>query len=240
MGQYYKAIFLSNDGKINGWTESFGGVKMMEHAFQDEPVVRFIQDKIYNKPTAIVWAGDYAEPEEIPCSLENAINALHYIIRNHSELHSSDQHYVEKAKAILARKYTENFNDDDCICMTFALNSYRKNLYTMCDDVVYKHMPYNIYDANYYKLHKYLLNHTKKEYIDVLKNNNQDEEQYEKDKASRLHPLPLLTAETGTGGGGDYRGVGVEDVGIWARDLISTADEVPEGFTELEVKFSWY
>jgi GDP-D-mannose dehydratase len=101
MGQYYKAVFLSNDGKIIGWAKSFGGVKMMEHAFQDEPVVRFIQDKIYNKPTSIVWAGDYAEPEEMPCSLENAINALHYIIRNDKEINTSDKHYVEKAKEIL-------------------------------------------------------------------------------------------------------------------------------------------
>ena len=115
MGQYYKAIFLSNDGKINGWTESFGGVKMMEHAFQDEPVVRFIQDKIYNKPTAIVWAGDYAAAEEPSCSLEKAMGALRHIIMHSSELNEFEKHYVEKAKSILARKYTEKFNDDDCI-----------------------------------------------------------------------------------------------------------------------------
>jgi hypothetical protein len=61
MGQYYKAVFLSNNSKVIGWTESNGGLKMMEHAFHDEPVVEFIQEQIYNKPSKIVWAGDYED-----------------------------------------------------------------------------------------------------------------------------------------------------------------------------------
>ncbi len=41
----------------------------------------------------------------------------------------------------------------------------------------------------------------------------------------KIHPLPILTAETDGGGGGDYRGqdpLGV--MGTWARDSISMED----------------
>jgi hypothetical protein len=241
MGQYYKAVFLSNDRKIIGWSENQGGSKMMEQAYQTEPYILFIQQKLYKTPMRIVWAGDYAPAEDV-YSLEEAINALKYIIKIKDIIYESDRHYVEKAQRILSRRYTEGFDTSDCECMTFAINNSRRNLFNICDA---KHDLFISYDPNVYKyahLHRYLINHTKNEYIDIDTSYNYDSDSDSDSEAyyhteHKIHPLPLLTAEVGTGGGGDYRGKANEYVGYWARDVISSSDEVPEGFTKLVVEF---
>lgn len=74
--------------------------------------------------------------------------------------------------------------------------------------------------------YKYLINHTKKQYV-------------VKGKPGRLviHHLPLLTAEGIGRGGGDFRGDGEEHVGAWARDVISVECEVPEDYEEVYFHF---
>lgn len=67
----------------------------------------------------------------------------------------------------------------------------------------------------------FFVNHSKREYIDMR-------------KFHRYHPIPLLTAEGNGRGGGDYRGLNEEYVGIWARDTLSVEEEVPADFTELQ------
>lgn len=74
------------------------------------------------------------------------------------------------------------------------------------------------------KNYDYLVNHTKKEYVI-------------KTKQLTYHPLPFLTAEGNGLGGGDFNGIGKELVGIWARDLISLEENIPNGYTELECNF---
>ena len=73
------------------------------------------------------------------------------------------------------------------------------------------------------KEYRYIINHTKKQYVDK-------EKQY-------YHLLPLLTAEGNGRGGGDYSGDGEQFIGIWARDVISVEKEVPEDYTKLECNF---
>jgi hypothetical protein len=73
------------------------------------------------------------------------------------------------------------------------------------------------------KEYRYIINHTKKQYVDK-------EKQY-------YHPLPLLTAEGNGRGGGDYYGQGEKLVGTWARNVISIEKEIPEGYTKLDCKF---
>ena len=72
----------------------------------------------------------------------------------------------------------------------------------------------------------YLVNHTKKIYIDCdeYKANATDKDGW------CVHPIPLLTAIGNGLGGGDYRGVNVEEVGCWANDLISVEDTIPDGY----------
>lgn len=71
---------------------------------------------------------------------------------------------------------------------------------------------------------KYIINHTKKQYVVV---NDNDE----------IHPLPLLTADGNGRGGGDFWGTPQDMVGIWAYDVIECNDGAPDGYEEIYVKF---
>ena len=73
--------------------------------------------------------------------------------------------------------------------------------------------------------YRYIINHTKKLYIDKKKCENM------------IHPLPLLTAEGNGRGGGDYYGTNLELVGSWARDVISVERVMPIHFKELVCGF---
>jgi len=71
------------------------------------------------------------------------------------------------------------------------------------------------------KEYKYIINHTKKLYVN-------------KDKYNLYHPLPLLVAEGNGRSGSDYVDKPDEDfVGMWARDIISIEKDKPEDCIEL-------
>jgi len=75
----------------------------------------------------------------------------------------------------------------------------------------------------------YIVNHTKKQYVIKPKRSSIYE--------TMFHPLPLLTAEGNTRGGGDYYGRDAKLIGIWARDMISVEKEYPSDYTELKCDF---
>lgn len=78
---------------------------------------------------------------------------------------------------------------------------------------------------NDYLMRYYLVNHTKKIYLDC--------DEYYNDCVSDgwcIHPLPLLTAIGNGLGGGDYREDDDWQVGQWANDVISVEETVPEGY----------
>ena len=70
----------------------------------------------------------------------------------------------------------------------------------------------------------YVINHSKKQYVEVPPRGN-------------FHPLPLLTVDGNGCGGGDYSGTEMDKVGIWAYDIIQCGNEVPDGYTKLNVNF---
>lgn len=82
----------------------------------------------------------------------------------------------------------------------------------------------------------YLINHTKKEYIDCTKYFNASV-MHTKYGDWCLHPLPLLTCIGNGLGGGDYRyktdDSTEEYVGYWAWDEISIEDKPINGFEEI-------
>lgn len=81
---------------------------------------------------------------------------------------------------------------------------------------------------------KFLVNHDKKEYIDI-------EHYTEKSMYDDWcpHPLSLMTAMGNGRGGGDYYSpVNADMIGSWAMDTISVEDEAPSDFKELDVWFS--
>lgn len=70
----------------------------------------------------------------------------------------------------------------------------------------------------------YLLNHTKKQYVD--KNKIESVEQW--GSTWRVHPLPLLTADGNGRGGGDFTGDDPNNlVGSWAGNRISVSKIKP-------------
>ncbi len=67
MGQYFKAIILSEDGTHVRTYVRPSYAKLMEHSYFGDPVMNTImwllsEDGMYYK-SRIVWAGDYADPE---------------------------------------------------------------------------------------------------------------------------------------------------------------------------------
>lgn len=74
------------------------------------------------------------------------------------------------------------------------------------------------------KKNRYIINATKKEFVDKAKcpyflwNGTHK---------YTLHPLSLLTAEGNGRGGGDYEGTNMELIGSWSRDMISVSNTKP-------------
>lgn len=75
----------------------------------------------------------------------------------------------------------------------------------------------------------FLINVTKKQYIAI------DNE--EGSWGAKIHPLPLLTAVGNGKGGGDYRGINEEQVGIWADDVLYITDNPPKDYGRIEIPF---
>ena len=79
---------------------------------------------------------------------------------------------------------------------------------------------------------RFVLNHDKKCYIDLVeyeKNNlpcTEDDEWH-------FHPIPLLTAVGNGRGGGDFSGIGEEDIGCWAGDLLEVQCARPNGYRDV-------
>ena len=78
---------------------------------------------------------------------------------------------------------------------------------------------------------RYVVNHTKKEFVDKHKVSEISDW-----KGAKIHPLPLLTCEGNGRGGGDFRGEN-QYVGTWARDVISVEGGKPKGYTEIIPSF---
>jgi hypothetical protein len=96
-----------------------------------------------------------------------------------------------------------------------------ENLHNIANNEPQKeYIPKNIISNEY----KYIINHTKKQYID-------------KSNYKLYHPLPLITAEGNGCGGGDYYGINEDKIGAWSRDVISIDKELPEEYIKFEYKF---
>jgi len=83
--------------------------------------------------------------------------------------------------------------------------------------------------------YRYVINLDTKEYVDKTKIPVSDV--YTEDDGKEwpyvIHPLPILTCEGNGRGGGDLHKESPL-VGKWARNRVTVANEIPEGFTEME------
>jgi hypothetical protein len=94
---------------------------------------------------------------------------------------------------------------------------YDANLHSLCNDK--NEIKPKVSKTDTYQ---YILNHTKKEFVD--KNKVPEIKDW---KGTKIHPLPLLTCEGNGRGGGDFRGDEKGIVGSWARDVISVEKTNP-------------
>jgi hypothetical protein len=212
MGQYYRPIILDANNKplLYAISYDFGnGAKLMEHSWLKNEFVRFIELLLMKTPQKIVWAGDYADNEDPSTLTDKELKPL--------SDESSDYWKME------------------------TLRKKGVNLYALCENAIKITSGEEVSDkySHHFKTvapvtAKYLVNHTKKQFIDKTK---LPITQYD----MKIHALPLLTCEGNGRGGGDYRDENDVNVGAWARDLIgvvSKKTEIPKGYTELVVSFT--
>lgn len=104
-------------------------------------------------------------------------------------------------------------------------DGYETNLFGLCEDE--KALAPTKSGASY----PLVVNHSKKCFFDKR------EVEEGPDGTWKIHPLPLLTMETDSGGGGDYRGINEHLLGTLARDVISVEKVAPVGFEKLVFEF---
>ena len=85
---------------------------------------------------------------------------------------------------------------------------------------------------------RFILNHDKQCYIDMVEYENNNLTCTEGDDW-QFHPIPLLTAVGNGRGGGDFSGIGEEDVGCWAGDLLEVRDMKPDNYLDVTAKFNF-
>ena len=54
-----------------------------------------------------------------------------------------------------------------------------------------------------------------------------------------FHPIPLLTAVGNGRGGGDFSGIGEENVGCWAGDLLEVRTVRPDDYENVTADFQF-
>lgn len=107
------------------------------------------------------------------------------------------------------------------------------NYYDMCDSTdegehVARELVPKPLTAKQAKEFQFIVNHTKKEFVDKKKVPSVD--------GWQIHPLSLLTSSGNGRGGGDFRGEN-KFVGTWAGDIISVEKEIPTNFKEIVPNF---
>ena len=208
MGQYYKAIFLTENNKPFASVSSYdfgSGAKLMEHSWMKNPMVRFVERQLMITPQRIVWGGDYADNEDASTLTPLEIKT---IANNKSEYTNST---IIKKEGLTLYTLCKTVGK-----LTHDISSKGDEREKEFDRIL---APLNV---------KYLVNHDRKEFVDKSKTPKDAD-------GWQIHPLPLLTCEGNGRGGGDFRGES-DLIGIWARNLISVAtkkSDIPKGFEEL-------
>ena len=267
MGQYYRPLlFKADEEKCNNETllasfyaHDYGqGLKLMEHSWVNNRLVCAVLCKINELgKVRVVWAGDYADDElqrmcvkikesqdtDKPLTVadfETVVNEQKdWMAQNgysHKEIKLSGLPVMVPIGRVIDLEIEEmlatplrelkNCYSDNGVCL------YR--LY--CDNAEVKSV------RNPKANPRFIINHTKKEYVDIKHVECENPEIWGSDDWF-IHPLPLLTSEGCGRGGGDYHQS--EDhpsykyVGAWARDVISVSNlkSDVEGFEEIRPNF---
>jgi hypothetical protein len=218
MGQYYKAIILSEAGEVEYQTsprDFNSGAKLMEHSWLGNEFVEAVETLLAQEaPRRVVWAGDYADAEladdgstrtyKRVCGdgVERVFDLNLYTLGDHIEPYRPKVPGLgERYRWVGYTGYTEFVTEvDPDICP----NAFPRVEVTTTS-------------------HPFLVNWDRREYVDKHAVTPEPD-------GWRIHPLPLLTVEGNGRGGGDFRGADPAGVvGRWTRDHISAAAKAPEG-----------
>ena len=137
----------------------------------------------------------------------NMMNAVEFLISKHGRFY--------KSRIVWAGDYAEPESEEED-------EDGPLNLYRISDE--YSSYTTQITNSS----GRYIVNHTKKLYVDKEWKAEETEETEENNYRYIIHPLPLLISEGNGNGGGDYRGNNEQLCGRWARDVISIEDEIPD------------
>lgn len=196
MGQYYRALLISDDGNINiGVPYDFdNGYKLMEHSWIGNSFVDAVAEMLYEQPMRLAWIGDYATDLLTPYEFGSG--------------------YIKSKKEFIP--FYHLAWDDEGGKKRITKES--------------------VNQAGIKKPYDFIINETKGCFIDINKYINVNKE----NDGWCIHPLPLLTSIGNGLGGGDFRAeyVGIENVGTWAFDRISTSNLRPCNIEEVEYRFA--
>lgn len=113
------------------------------------------------------------------------------------------------------------------------------NIYQKCSNVESRKLSDSTM-AKHKRHLRYIINHSKKEFVDLTHLAPTKFTYSGKDNIWHMHPMSLLTAEGNGRGGGDYSGADEKMVGIWARDVISTDTTIQKFKDYKEIKVSFH
>lgn len=213
MGQYYKAVFLAENNKPIASVSSYdfgNGAKLMEHSWEKNPFVRFVERQLMVSPQRVVWAGDYADHENPKTITAREIKLL--------ADETSEYWSAKKLKA-------------DGVNLYSLADTIGRITHTESVKSKYEHDYKEVAPLTA----KYLVNLDKKQFVNKTKT-PKDGDGW---KIHPL-PLLTCEGNGRGGGdfyiNTEKNQGNVELIGTWARDrisVVSTKAEIPKDFTEL-------
>ena len=231
MGQYYKPIILSaNNGIVGFWySHKVGqGLKLMEHSYINNSLCNCVENYLLaNAGGRLVWAGDYADPERIKLTKEEAKKVWQAMVADGKTTCSFTTFWKSGNEALYKPK-----QDGDLNLYSIATGETDEN-----GKVIRRAKPQLPYNTESNDGVRFFVNEDKKQFFDLWA--------VPFVGGMRVHPLPLLTADGNGRGGGDYSGLDMNLVGSWARDFIrimprsdyETGKWLREHYTEIKPDF---
>jgi hypothetical protein len=158
---------------------------------------------------AWVYSHEYGDGLKL---MEHSYQGNKFVSTFEKQLSRTGEHY--KSRVVWAGDYAD---EEPGLKIINEGKEYDANLHSLCDKK--NKIKPKVSETDTYQ---YILNHTKKLFVD--KNKVPEIKDWE---GAKIHPLPLLTCEGNGRGGGDFRGDEKGIVGSWARDVISVEKTNP-------------